>query len=199
MGRKALEKERRPLSPKAELWVRELFPKLQNRSLEKLTLDEIAILINKSKSTIYTYFTTKEEIFTTTVELILKDLEPAVLEEIPKGQNMVELYTQRLTKISDGISGMSIQFIHEIQTYYPMVWTTIKAFTDQILQTFKMIYEEGMRTGEFRKYNTELLMAMDDHFVLYIMTDSSKFSDMSLNEIITEYLDLRLKALTYKE
>lgn len=195
MGRKALEKDRKPLSPKAQLWVRELFPKLQNRSLEKLTLDEIATLINKSKSTIYTYFTTKEEIFDTTVIMILNDLEGAVLKEVPEDRRVKDLYAEVLIQISTGISGMSIQFVEEIKLYYPTVWQTIRSFIDRLIGSFRKLYERGMETGEFKSYNIELLMAMDYHFVLSIMTDSQQFKDLSLNDLVTQYLDLRIRAL----
>lgn len=195
MGRKALEKDRKPLSPKAQIWVRELFPKLQNRSLEKLTLDDIASLINKSKSTIYTYFTTKEEIFDTTVIMILNDLEGAVLKEDPKDRSVKDLYAEVLIQISTGISGMSIQFVEEIKLHYPTVWQTIRSFIDRLIGSFKKLYERGMETGEFNSYNIDLLMAMDYHFVLSIMTDSQQFKDLSLNELVTQYLDLRIRAL----
>ncbi|MCR9249287.1 MAG: TetR/AcrR family transcriptional regulator [bacterium] len=195
MGRKALEKDRKPLSPKAQIWVRELFPKLQNRSLEKLTLDDIASLINKSKSTIYTYFTTKEEIFDTTVIIILNDLEGAVLKEFPEDRSVKDLYAEVLIQISTGISGMSIQFVEEIKLYYPTVWQTIRSFIDRLIGSFRKLYERGMETGEFKSYNIELLMAMDYHFVLSIMTDSQQFKDLSLNDLVTQYLDLRIRAL----
>ena len=63
MGRKTLVKDIKPLSAKAENWLRELFPKLLDKTLHKLTLDELAHLTNKSKSTLYSYFATKEEPF----------------------------------------------------------------------------------------------------------------------------------------
>ncbi len=195
MGRKALEKDRKPLSPKAQIWVRELFPKLQNRSLEKLTLDDIASLINKSKSTIYTYFTTKEEIFDTTVIMILNDLEGAVLKEVPENRRVKDLYAEVLIQISTGISGMSIQFVEEIKLYYPTVWQTIRSFIDRLIGSFRKLYERGMENGEFKSYNIDLLMAMDYHFVLSIMTDSQQFKDLSLNDLVTQYLDLRIRAL----
>ena len=63
MGRKPLAKDRKPLSAKSENWFRELFPKLQDQTLHKLMLDELALLTNKNKSTLYSYFATKEEPF----------------------------------------------------------------------------------------------------------------------------------------
>lgn len=197
MGRKALEKERKPLSTKVERWLRELFPKLQDKELDKLTLDELALLMNKSKSTLYTYFTTKEEIYQTSVRLVLNDLESAIYEELPTGTSMEEVYGVTLHKISQGIQGISIHFFHQIQAHFPEIWLMIEAFIERLLQSFRTIYEQGMTTGEFKRFNTDLLMAMDNHFVLSIMTDATRFEQygLTLNDLVTEYLELRIRAL----
>jgi len=197
MGRKALEKERKPLSPKAEQWLRELFPKLQNKELDKLTLDELALLTDKSKSTLYTYFTTKEEIFQTCVKLVLDDLESAIYEKLPSNTTMEELYGATLHQISRGINGISIHFFQQIQKHFPAIWLMIETFIQRLLNSFKAIYQKGMSSGEFQPFNIDLLMAMDNHFVLSIMTDTQRFHQygLSLNDLVTEYLELRIRAL----
>ena len=197
MGRKALDKARRPLSEKAKTWMRDLLPKLQDKQLDKLTLDQIALLSGRSKSTIYTYFNSKEEIYLTAIQMVLKDLKASIYTEIPKNFSMEESYREILLKISKGISGLSIQFLGEIQTYFPKVWMEVEQFTDQLLLTFRAIYKRGMQSGEFQFFNVELLMAMDSHFVMSIMTDSKRFkhNDITLNDLVVEYLELRIKAL----
>ena len=54
-----------------------------------------------------------------------------------------------------------------------------------------------MTSGEFKRFNTDLLMAMDNHFVISVMTDSQLFNQygLSLNDVVTEYLELRIRAL----
>jgi AcrR family transcriptional regulator len=197
MGRKALDKTRRPLSEKAKAWMRDLLPKLQDKQLDKLTLDQIALLSGRSKSTIYTYFNSKEEIYLTAIQMVLTDLKASIYTEIPKNFSMEESYREILLKISKGISGLSIQFLGEIQTYFPKVWMEVEQFTDQLLLTFRAIYKRGMQSGEFHFFNVELLMAMDSHFVMSIMTDSKRFkhNNITLNDLVVEYLELRIKAL----
>jgi AcrR family transcriptional regulator len=197
MGRKALDKTRRPLSEKAKTWMRDLLPKLQDKQLDKLTLDQIALLSERSKSTIYTYFNSKEEIYLTAIQMVLTDLKASIYTEIPKNLSMEESYREILFKISKGISGLSIQFLGEIQTYFPKVWMEVEQFTDQLLLTFRAIYKRGMQSGEFHFFNVELLMAMDSHFVMSIMTDSKRFkhNNITLNDLVVEYLELRIKAL----
>ncbi|NND80070.1 MAG: TetR/AcrR family transcriptional regulator [Maribacter sp.] len=201
MGRKALEKTRKPLNKKAEGWLRALFPKLQDKKLNRLTLDEIAQLMGKSKSTIYSYFTTKEEIYQNSVTLILQDLEETIYSELPENTSLEVLYGEILLKLSKGINGISIHFLHQIQSHFPAIWELIMQYTNKFLNMLKAIYEKGMATGEFRKFNTDLLMAMDNHFVLSIMTATGRFgkNGITLNELVMEYLELRILALRSKQ
>ncbi len=197
MGRKAINKERKQLTPKAELWVKDLFFKLQDKKLNQLTLDEMASLIQKSKSTIYTYFKTKEEIYETVILMVLSDLENAIYEELPQNVDVILLYEEILFKICDGIQGMSIGFLNQIQLFFPDIWLKIHEFTNRILNTLKLIYDNGMSTGKFNVFNVRLLIAMDEVFIMSIMTDVKRFEEdnLSLEDLVNQYFKLRMKAL----
>lgn len=197
MGRKAINKERKQLTPKAELWVKDLFFKLQDKKLNQLTLDEMASLIQKSKSTIYTYFKTKEEIYETVILMVLSDLENAIYEELPQNVDVILLYEEILFKICDGIQGMSIGFLNQIQLFFPDIWLKIHEFTNRILNTLKLIYDNGMSTEKFNVFNVRLLIAMDEVFIMSIMTDVKRFEEdnLSLEDLVNQYFKLRMKAL----
>ena len=197
MGRKALTKERKSLSPKAKLWVKELFPKLQDKALDKLTLDEIVVLTGKSKSTIYTYFTTKEEIYGAAIEIVLNDLEGVIYQNLPEDITAEKLYQDMLLRICEGISGISVHFLDEIQSHFPRVWAIIDSFTSRMLETFRAVYQKGMHSGEFQPYEIDLLMAMDHYFITSVMTDLERFQDkqISLDQVVQQYLELRINGL----
>lgn len=197
MGRKSIDKERKPLSKKATLWVEELFFILQDKKLNQLTLDEIAASINKSKSTIYTYFKTKEEIYETVILMVLSNLEDTIYEELPENVDIVDLYEELFFKICKGIDGMSIGFLNQIKRFYPNVWAKVYEFTNNVLNTLNLIYVEGMSLGRFNQFNTKLLIAMDEAFIMSIMTDVSRFKEdnLSLENIVNQYFKLRMKAL----
>ena len=197
MGRKAIVRERKPLNDKARNWVRNVVPLLQDQALDKLTLDQLAELMGKSKSTIYSYFSTKEEIYQTAVQLVLDSLVDTISPEAIEGENMEAVLEQMLMTISEGIEGISIHFLEQIQKHFPDVWLIIEGFTDLLIANFKEIYSRGMRAGTFRPYNLELLLALDKHFVMSIMTDTSKFEEqgLTLNLLVKDYIELRLFAL----
>ena len=102
-----------------------------------------------------------------------------------------------LYKISEGIEGISISFLEQIQLNFPEIWTTIQTFTDKLLANFEIIYAEGMADGVFRSVNVQLLLAMDKHFIMSIMTDTNHFKEqgMTLKDLVQEYLELRLHSL----
>ncbi|MCH2213705.1 MAG: TetR/AcrR family transcriptional regulator [Flavobacteriales bacterium] len=197
MGRKAIDRERKPLTDRAKKWVRELTPRLQDKDLSKLTLDELAELAGKSKSTIYTYFSTKEEIFLTITQLVLDDLRGGILSGEVSGNDMGEALSDILLSIGKGIEGISIGYLEQLQKYFPDIWSVIQVYTEEVLTVLAMIYEKGMTEGTFKKFNVSLLTALDRHFVMNIMTDASRFSQqgMSLKDLVQEYLEMRLSAL----
>ncbi|MEO0403709.1 MAG: TetR/AcrR family transcriptional regulator [Bacteroidota bacterium] len=197
MGRKSINRERKPLNDKTKKWIRELTPLLQDKDLNKLTLDELAVLAGKSKSTIYSYFSTKEEIYLTITQLVLMDLASAIASEKLEEDDMEKALSEMLWHISQGIEGISIGYLEQLQSHFPDIWAIIEDFTSQVLSYLAMIYEKGMTKGTFKQFNVALLTALDSHFVMNIMTDASRFSDqgLSLNDVVKEYLELRLSAL----
>ncbi|MGB0524802.1 MAG: TetR/AcrR family transcriptional regulator [Flammeovirgaceae bacterium] len=197
MGRKAIERKRKPLTEKVKAWVRELVLMIQDKPIHALTLDELAELIGKSKSTIYTYFSTKEEIYQTGVQLILESIKEVISPKAIEGDDMELVLRAMLFKISEGIAGISIRFLEQLKIHFPRIWQVIEMFTDKLLANLERIYQKGMQTGVFKPFNISLLTALDRHFVMSIMTNATQFSHqgMSFNDLVTEYLELRLSAL----
>ena len=200
MGRKSIEKERKPLTKKAKVWVRELIPLLQEKDLNNITLDDIASLVNKSKSTIYTYFHSKEEIFQTAVQMVLEEMKYASTEEAVKGEDMEQALQNVLMHISKGIQGISIAFLDQIKQHYPIAWQEIEDFTGKLLQNLQFIYEKGMQTGSFHRFNTAMLIQLDQHFIMNMITDPKIFKEdrLTLEQLVKEYIALRLSALNAK-
>ncbi len=197
MGRKAINKERKKLTIKAELWLQDLFYKLQDKDLDVLTLDEIAELIHISKSTIYTYFRTKEEIYSTIVERILEKLESLTYEKLFKGIDLLREYERLLLNICKIVQHISIHFLENIKLNFPDIWKKVNSCTNKILNTFMLLYKRGMSNGTFNVYNIELLLIMDENFIMNVITNSKAFSkeQLTLNELVNQYLVMRKRAL----
>jgi AcrR family transcriptional regulator len=198
MGRKSIDRQRKPLTDKAKKWVRELTPLLQEVDLRKLTLDELSEMAGKSRSTIYTYFSTKEEVYLTITHFVLEDLRSAISPETLAQNNMEEALSHLLHSIGKGIEGISISYLEQLQNHFPEIWAVIQEFTDQVLSLLSTLYQMGMDQGHFKSFNVSLLTALDSHFVMSIMTDTAQFKEqgLTLRDLVTEYLELRLGALS---
>lgn len=198
MGRRSTDRERKPLTNKIKVWLRELVYLLQDKPLNTITLDELAILVNKSKSTIYTYFSTKEEIYQEGIKIILEDMTYVISTEAVEGEDMELALRTIMTNIANAIEGISISFLEQIKTHHPTAWQTIEEFTTAILTNLELIYKKGMHNNTFKSFSIELLIELDRHFVMSVMTNVSKFSGhtMTLNKLVQEYIELRLSALT---
>lgn len=199
MGRKAKDKERKELTEKIKLWVRELVPLLQDKELNNFTIDELAELGGKSKSNIYTYFSSKEEIYKAVVQSIVDDMDFVISKEAIQGNDVEQNYRTLLIKLSEGIQDLSINFIEQMQRHYPDAWDIIEEFSMKVLSNLESLYKKGMESGVFKTFNISLLTELDRHFVLSIMTNATRFTNQGLTfkGLISEYLELRLAALKH--
>lgn len=197
MGRRSIARERKPLNDKTKKWVLDLLPLLQDKELNRLTLDTIAELAGKSKSTIYSYFSTKEEIYLTATLLVLENLAHAISDDVIEGDDMEKALENMLLQIGQGIEGISIAYLEQLQKHFPDIWKVIDQFTQQVLSQLASIYSRGMKQGTFKSFNVSLLTALDSHFVMSIMTNTASFGEqgLTLKDLVQEYLALRLSAL----
>lgn len=197
MGRKAVLKKRKPITNKVKNWLSDLLIKIQYENLEELTIDDLAKLAGISKSTVYEYFKSKEEILSaackTKVEVLVNEL--ALL----RGENIStnELYEKFVELFANGTSDISIGFLQSIKKYYPNAWILIESFIESYLDLLKMQYTKGMSEGIYTKTSIELLINIDKIFVLQVVTNFSLFNDKTytLSQLIREYLNLRLNGL----
>jgi len=200
VGRKSKIKIRKEPTQKVNLWLAELLTALQDKDLNRITIDDIATLAQKSKSTIYEYFESKEDILvaacrtrTTALADLLKTVENVSEDPIDAYQYIVGAFTE-------AIADISISFLHQIKSYYPRAWSTIDHLTDTFIDLLRVLYDSGVRRGHFRPMSIELLAHLDKYFVTQVVTDSAVFSDSNytLSLLVNDYLDLRLNGLILK-
>ena len=197
MGRKSTNKIRQSNPQKMELWAKTLLPKLQTVPLASLTMDDLASMIGRSKSTIYQYFKTKEALIEYTIEVRLQAFYP-ILEIISQPpQNPKNELQEFLEKISFGVRDLSPTLFGELQQYYPEAWEKIKQFLHQLLATIKQYYTRGIEAQFFRKVTPELMLSIDEFFVFHYLTQKKINTKKvnSLESLINDYLILRFDGL----
>ena len=198
MGRKAAEKLRKEPTKKMNQWLKLLLVKLQSVELANLTIDDLAKLSGKSKSTIYKYFESKEEVILAACQTRIEAVTKIIQNIHQDTSTPVEVrYRQLLEEFSARLSDITISFFHDVQLYYPTSWDAVNGVSDLFVSLLEDLYQQGMDKGLFRPISIELLKALDRFFVTQIITNQAIFKDpnYTLNYLVRDYLRLRLDGL----
>tara|TARA_B100000795_G_scaffold263054_1_gene241687 strand:- start:15820 stop:16428 length:609 start_codon:yes stop_codon:yes gene_type:complete len=200
MGRKSHVKPRKPITKKVNLWLEELLIQLQYKDLEKLTIDDLAELAEKSKSTIYQYFKSKEDVLLAVCQTRVDSLTEVILETLQQKPTTIQLYKRLLEILANGTAGISISFLQTIKKNYPKVWLVIEKFTDNFIEILKEQYKIGITEGVFNAISIDLMTHLDRIFIMEVVTNPKLFNDkeFTITNLISDYLNLRLVGLLKK-
>jgi AcrR family transcriptional regulator len=196
MGRKPIVKRRKRDSEKVLEWAAVLFPHLQQEGVKSLTMDRAATILSKSKSTLYEYLSSKEEI----IELII-DYKIKQLNSFKLFLNNSDLdYTERLSGaiacVSTHSTGISNLFLKELRQFYPKQWQKVDQFVQESVDALNEYYKEGTTNGAFKNINANLLTLMDQQF-LYTIIDAQNLEKHSLtfDKALSDYLQIKLHGI----
>lgn len=197
MGRKSILKNRKEKNQKVEQWTLAILPKLKTADLGELTMDDLALLMKKSKSTIYQYFTTKEEIFEYITQVRIDYLytyKNQITEEILKLDYKCETLGRILM---EGAKDVSSFFLRQLQEHYPTAWKIIEEFLCALLEDLKQFYILGIENNIFKPISSELLVKLDEYFIRQLITDDNFFdqTEETLESIMRDYMFLKFEGL----
>lgn len=128
---------------------RQLFAK---NGVANTTMNDIAVASGKGRRTLYTYFNSKEEVYSAVIESELERLsdkldEVAAMKMRPLGKVIELIYTHlimiRETVVRNG--NLRAEFFRNIW----MVEKVRKKFDDYEIDLFRKVYQEGKADGEF--------------------------------------------------
>lgn len=128
---------------------RQLFAK---RGVANTTMNDIAVASGKGRRTLYTYFNSKEEVYSAVIESELERLsdkldEVAAVKMRPLDKVIELIYTHlsmiRETVVRNG--NLRAEFFRNIW----MVEKVRKKFDDYEIDLFRKVYQDGKADGEF--------------------------------------------------
>jgi AcrR family transcriptional regulator len=196
MGRKALDKDRKNSSSKKEKWALALFDYFQIEGLKKVSMDDIALEIKRSKSTLYEYFESKDEIISLMVQLKLQDLNRFAEIISNKELDFFKRYELSMAQISNQLSSVSNLFLSDLKELYPEMWEAVQFFIRQSTFLLKEYYEEGIKTGAFREINIDVLTLTDTMFFNALTNpETLKSLNISLKEALVAFLDIKMNGV----
>ncbi len=197
MGRKSTSRNRKAKNEKVERWTQAILPKLKYKDLRNLTMDDLALLMNKSKSTIYEYFTTKEEVFEYITQVRIDRLN-AYKNEITTEILQLDYQYETLASIlTEGAKDISAFYLKQIQQHYPSAWKIIEEFLQGLLEDLKQFYLYGIENNLFKPISVDLLLKLDQYFILQLITDDAFFnqSKETLASTVKNYMFLKFEGL----
>ena len=136
---------------------RQLFAK---NGLENTTMNDIALASGKGRRTLYTYFESKEEVYSAVIEAELERLsdkldEVASMKMRPQDK-VIELIYTHLNMIKETVvrnGNLRAEFFRNIW----MVEKVRKNFDDDEIDLFRKVYRAGKEAGEFDIDNVDLV------------------------------------------
>ncbi len=124
------------------------------------TMNDIAVSSGKGRRTLYTYFSSKEEIYSAVIASELERLSDRLDEVSAMSMRpldkIIELIYTHLTMIRETVmrnGSLRAEFFRNIW----MVEKVRKKFDDEELQIFRRVYAEGIASGEFDIENVDLV------------------------------------------
>jgi AcrR family transcriptional regulator len=192
MGRKAKPRIRKNNDNKTIEWIEQLYPYFQINGLKGITMDEIATQLGRSKTTLYDYFQTKDELLSDLVDYKLLKIRrfQRILEDDSK--DFVARYNQSLEFLSHEIADVSNLFLTDLRDSFPELWERVQLFLDEnalITQTF---YIKGIEEDAFNPIHPAILVMTDQLFFRALANpDFLNRAQLTIQEAYQQYMQLR--------
>ena len=136
---------------------RQLFAK---SGMENTTMNQIAQASGKGRRTLYTYFSSKEEIYAAVIESELErlsdKLDEVVAMKMSPQEKIIELIYTHLRSIRESVvrnGNLRAEFFRNIW----MVEKCRKKFDADEIEIFRKVYAEGKAEGEFDIDNVDMV------------------------------------------
>jgi AcrR family transcriptional regulator len=199
MGRKALIRKRKIDRVKTDEWIKILFPYFQKNGLKGITMDLVASQLNKSKTTVYDYFQTKEQLLEMMVDFKLSEIK--TFENILYNETIsyTERCYQMLKHQADHISDISNLFLSDLRDLYPNLWAKVEVFLDYCVNLMKDFYEKGIIQKEFNTINP-VILALNDQLFFKILSNPDFLlqNNITLQEAFEQYSILKFFGILKK-
>ncbi len=126
----------------------------------KVTMDEVAQDLVMSKNTIYKHFTSKIEM----AEALFKRLEQEINHELSlieeSNKDPLEIISKSIFFLQHKLAPWFEHFLGDIQFELPDLWSRFLNVRNAKISEIKILIEDGIRKGKFRKINPSLAVRM---------------------------------------
>lgn len=199
MGRKSIDKERILDPEKRGAMAALLLPQIEGRSLVGLTMDDLAVMIGKSKATIYKHFRSREELFELSLEHKLERIRGFVPLLMDTSQPYLDRYFQALELLFTELATVSNDFLSSLRVVNPALWQKIEALQEFAGQILKDYYKEGVQKGMLEPIHPAVLV-LSDRFMFDALCNPEFLgtNNLSIREAFEAYFHMKFFGLVKK-
>lgn len=125
----------------------------------RFTTEDLAKELGTSKRTIYSYFSSKDEIIEKTIDFVFSEIHDSDSEIIKNNElTLHEKIKQCFENIPDAYS-LSAIVIHmdDLHRYYPSLWEKVNDHLNIIWNPILQLIEKGIKNNELEEIDTSIL------------------------------------------
>lgn len=139
-----------------------LYP-FKSSGFQTLRMDDISKYMDISKATLYKYFSSKEEIVTLAVELLIYKVVEQYKQylnapDVALGQKFQNTFSQTIMIVNY----VSDPFLNDLREILPEQYEKLEAAISLRNERLREFYEAGMESGAFYRQNAALLIIQDE-------------------------------------
>lgn len=165
----------------------------------RFTMSDLAKRLSISKSSLYEYFSSKDELVTTILDMILKDLRERQAEIYKSGLSLTEKLQAVLTVTSHTFEPFHNRVYDDLRLAYPEQWKKVAAFRQESMECLTELLMQGMAAASIRHVNLGIIqhiLKSTDFSNYYFL----KEINMTYPNAVAAFLDIMLYGMvTEKE
>ncbi|MCR8981806.1 TetR/AcrR family transcriptional regulator [Brevibacillus laterosporus] len=185
---------------KKELIIR-LLPFLKKQGISSLKMEDIAKYMDISKATMYKYFSSRNEILESTVEIYVE----YILQNFNElSDNQSTSFVRRFQKVFENSVVLAIflsdLLLQDLKSMYPHLYQRIVEAQKVRNDHIKTFYEAGHREGVFLSVNPSLLIAQDELLLPSLLSPVFLVQNhMTLEQALFDYYQMKKHQLLKPE
>lgn len=196
MGRKSSEKPRKQDRTKTARWLPLLFKALQKRGLEGLTMDEVAGLLGKSKTTLYAYYRTKEALLADMLAWKLAEVAASLPRLEDPALPFDVRYKTAMGEAVAALADVDAGFLGELERLHPTLWVSVEQLMEQAVAALADFYAAGIKAGAFNDLSPALLSESDRYFFrLMTRPEWLHTKGLTVQQAFAGYLRMKFEGL----
>lgn len=200
MGRKSVAKIRSKSPEKQLSIIIELIEYFKKNRLSEASMDDIALYLNRSKATIYKYFSSKEQIVEALIDYKIKEIAGFVFILRNDKIEFFERYKLSYDLLALHISDISNELLIDLKNLYPDIFLKIENLIEVAVSELKEYYEKGMELGKFNNLNSSII-AQNDLIFFQMLTNPDFLikEQLTLETAFSDFYKIRCYGLLKSE